>query len=163
MAYEEPTINPFDAPIPGQSLTDTPGNYPWEHPSKYTDFMDASTFVWNRLHISNNNKKIIALMKMGVPIESLTRTTLLGGFINGLWNPDLAIMLAPTVAKMYLAIAQAAKLEDITLDLPKKQMKNLVGEIMALKNTSSKKQKAKVEEFEDDVVKGLMSRKSEEE
>ncbi len=34
---------------------------------------------------------------------------------------------------------------------------------MALKNTSSKKQKAKVEEFEDDVVKGLMSRKSEEE
>jgi len=163
MAYEEPTINPFDAPIPGQSLTDTPGNYPWEHPSKYTDFMGASTFVWNRLHISNNNKKIIALMKMGVPIESLTRTTLFGGFINGLWNPDLAIMLAPTVAKMYLAIAQAAKLEDITLDLPKKQMKNLVGEIMALKNTSSKKQKAKVEEFEDDVVKGLMSRKSEEE
>ena len=24
--------NPFDTPIPGQSLTDTPGNYPWEHP-----------------------------------------------------------------------------------------------------------------------------------
>ena len=21
--------NPFDTPIPGQSLTDTPGNYPW--------------------------------------------------------------------------------------------------------------------------------------
>ena len=21
--------NPFDAPVPGQSLTDTPGNYPW--------------------------------------------------------------------------------------------------------------------------------------
>ena len=27
--------NPFDTPIPGQSLTDEPGNYPWEHPPQY--------------------------------------------------------------------------------------------------------------------------------
>ena len=31
------TSNPFDAPVPGQSLTDTPGNFPWEHPPQYTD------------------------------------------------------------------------------------------------------------------------------
>ena len=49
--YEEPTINPFDAPIPGQSLTDEPQNYPWEHPPKYTDFMEASTFIWDRFYI----------------------------------------------------------------------------------------------------------------
>ena len=102
-------------------------------------------------------------MQMGVPIESLTRTTLFGGFVNGLWNPDLAIMLAPTVAKMYLSIAQVANLKDITLDLPRKKMKSLVGEIMALKNTSSKKMESKIDKFEDDAVKGLMSRKSEEE
>lgn len=163
MKYEEPKINPFDAPIPGQSLTDTPGNYPWEHPPKYSDFMEASTFIWNRLHQKESNKKILTLMQMGVPIESLTRTTLFGGFVNGLWNPDLAIMLAPTVAKMYVSIAQVANLKDITLDLPRKKMKNLVGEIMALKNTSSKKMENKTKKFEDDVVKGLMSRKSEEE
>ena len=29
--YTEPEDNAFDAPIPGQSLTDEPGNYPWEH------------------------------------------------------------------------------------------------------------------------------------
>ena len=27
--FEEGIGNPFDTPIPGQSLTDTPGNYPW--------------------------------------------------------------------------------------------------------------------------------------
>ena len=27
--YEEPEFNPFDAPVPGQSLTDEPRNYPW--------------------------------------------------------------------------------------------------------------------------------------
>ena len=30
--YQESKYNPFDAPIPGQSLTNEPGNAPWEHP-----------------------------------------------------------------------------------------------------------------------------------
>ena len=33
----EAEYNPFDAPIAGQSLTDEPGNYPWEHPPRKTD------------------------------------------------------------------------------------------------------------------------------
>ena len=32
--------NPFDTPIPGQSLTDKPGNYPWEHAAKYSTVED---------------------------------------------------------------------------------------------------------------------------
>ena len=56
---EDADINPFDAPIPGQSLTDKPGNYPWEHPPKYTDFMEASTFIWNRIHLKRNNKRLL--------------------------------------------------------------------------------------------------------
>jgi hypothetical protein len=144
--YEEPDINPFDAPIPGQSLTDKPGNYPWEHPPKYTDFMEASTFIWNRIHLKRNNKRLLALMNSGVPIESL------------------AILLAPTVAKMYVSLAQAAGLEDITLDLPRKKMKSVVGEIMALKQTARPTTaKARKEKFEEEVTKGLMSRTSEEE
>ena len=34
--FTEAPYNEFDAPIPGQSLTDTPGNAPWEHPPQYT-------------------------------------------------------------------------------------------------------------------------------
>ena len=30
--FKEADQNPFDAPIPGQSLTNEPGNYAWEHP-----------------------------------------------------------------------------------------------------------------------------------
>mgnify|MGYP001160224124 FL=1 len=162
--YEEPDINPFDAPIPGQSLTDKPGNYPWEHPPKYTDFMEASTFIWNRIHLKRNNQRLLALINSGVPVESLVRTTLFSGFVSGLWNPDLAILLAPTIAKMYVSLAQAGGLEDITLDLPRKRMKSVVGEIMALKETARPTTaKARKEKFEEEVVKGLMSRKSEEE
>ena len=42
--------NIFDAPVPGQSLTDTPGNARWEHPPEYTDVEEASEYVWERLH-----------------------------------------------------------------------------------------------------------------
>ena len=30
-------FDPFNTPIPGQSLTDEPGNYPWEHAPKNVD------------------------------------------------------------------------------------------------------------------------------
>ena len=48
--YKEGVGNPFDAPVPGQSLTDTPGNYPWEHPPQFTDPEEASEYIWQMLH-----------------------------------------------------------------------------------------------------------------
>jgi hypothetical protein len=36
--FKEAPNNPFDAPVPGQGLTDKPGNYPWEHPPQYTQY-----------------------------------------------------------------------------------------------------------------------------
>ena len=52
------TSNPFDAPVPGQSLTDTPGNYPWEHPPQFTDLNKAAEFVWDNLHEENKLEQI---------------------------------------------------------------------------------------------------------
>ena len=44
--YTEPEFNRFDAPIPGQSLTDEPGNYPWEHPPQFASVEEATDFVY---------------------------------------------------------------------------------------------------------------------
>ena len=56
--------NPFDAPIPGQSLTDTPGNYPWEHPPQYTDVDDILDiyiyiYIYNKEDIHGCNHECI--------------------------------------------------------------------------------------------------------
>ena len=45
--FEEGIGNPFDTPVPGQSLTDTPGNYPWEHSPLITDPEQATEFIWD--------------------------------------------------------------------------------------------------------------------
>ena len=39
----------FDRPIPGQSLTDEPKNYPWEHPPQFTDLREARDRIFDNL------------------------------------------------------------------------------------------------------------------
>ena len=45
-------LDPMDAPIPGQSLTNSPENsYPWEQPPVLTDVKEASMFFFSKLII----------------------------------------------------------------------------------------------------------------
>ena len=57
--------NPFDAPIPGQSLTDTPGNAKWEHPPQFSNVEDAAEYIWDRLHEKEILSQVIAFLKEG--------------------------------------------------------------------------------------------------
>ena len=42
--------NPFDTPIPGQSLTNSPDNsYPWENPPRFTNRREAEIFILEEL------------------------------------------------------------------------------------------------------------------
>ena len=44
----ESKYNPFDAAVPGQSLTDEPGNSPWEHPPQMSNIHEISLFLCHR-------------------------------------------------------------------------------------------------------------------
>ena len=88
--YKEGEDNPFDAPIPGQGLTDEPGNYPWEHPPQFTDVVEASEFVWDRLHRPAFTEQVLAMLDAGIPVEALGRIIIFNGFMEGKWNPDVA-------------------------------------------------------------------------
>ena len=59
----------FDAPIPGQSLTDEPGNYPWEHAPQYPTVEDASHVIWERLHREEVIDTIVILLRNGMTVE----------------------------------------------------------------------------------------------
>ena len=55
--------NPFDTPIPGQSLTDEPKNYVWENPPRFAKVEDSATFIWERLHKKETLSKIILMLQ----------------------------------------------------------------------------------------------------
>ena len=115
--YKENEDNPFDAPIPGQSLTDDPGNYPWEHPPQYTDPIEATEVVWDRLHRPAFTEQVLAMLDAGVPVEALGRIILFNGFMEGKWNPDLAFLIAAPVMKMIATMGIAAGVKKFNMSM----------------------------------------------
>ena len=110
MQYEEPTINPFNAPIPGQGLTDEPGNYPWEHPPQFPEIEDAADFIYERLSNPKQLKRLLTMMRIGVPIEALVKVITFSGFLEGKFTVDVARLLEPIVAMQIMSKAQVAEI-----------------------------------------------------
>ena len=107
--------NIFDAPIPGQSLTDTPGNSPWEHPPQFAKVDEAAEYIWDRLHTEEVLDQVITLLRNDIPVEALARMVLFGGFAEGKWTPDVAVLLAEIVFKQIMAIGVKAEIKNIKL------------------------------------------------
>ena len=100
----QPEVDPFDAPIPGQSLTDEPGNYPWEHPPQYTNPEEAMAFLYDRVTEPEVVEQVIGMLDSGVPVEAIVRVMTFSGFLNGKFNPDLSFVLVQPLMNMISAI-----------------------------------------------------------
>ena len=154
-------VNPFDAPIAGQSLTDTPKNYPWENPARFAKLDESSLHIWKELNKKDTLKRIIILLEAGTPLEALTRTIVFSGFVEGAFSIDSALLLTPIVQKMLFTIGKAAGISKLKLTRPKKNMtEQMIKDLYKAKGyiTSNKKSKKVKEE---DKPKGLMSRSKE--
>ena len=110
MSYEEPSVNKFDAPLPGQSLTDEPGNYPWEHPPKTPSIEEATDYVYESMMKPENMERMFTLLRMGIPIEALVKIITFSGFLEGRWTVDTAKLLEPIVAMMVAGEAALAEI-----------------------------------------------------
>ena len=132
--------NPFDAPVPGQSLTDKPGNGPWEHPPQYTNTAEAADFVWNQLSTPEFSEQVIAMLDASVPIEAIARVILFGGFAEGKWTPDVAFIIAEPVMKMIATVGMLGGVKSFRISLDDMTNENELSSIMDIK---SKKEKFK--------------------
>ena len=159
MAIRE--TNPFDAPVPGQSLTDTPKNYPWEHAPQYATVEDASMQVWEGLHKEETMEKVIVLLDAGLTVEEITKVIVFAGFVEGKFTPDVGLLLTPIVAKMIMAIGKKAGVEKIKLGKPKPdETKQLIRTVIKM---SPKKQDEMKEVEEEAPTTGLMGKPKKEE
>jgi hypothetical protein len=135
----------FDTPVPGQSLTDEPGNYPWEHAPQYPTVEDASHVIWERLHREEVIDTIVILLRNGMTVENLTRVLVFSGFLNGKFTVDTAILLSPIVAKMIASIGKKAGVEKIKVTNPKVDSTKRLLEVVA------KSEERKVDEEEEEI------------
>jgi len=153
--------NPFDAPVPGQSLTDTPRNYPWEHAPQYATVEDASMQVWEGLQKEETMEKVILLLDAGLTVEEITKVIVFAGFVEGKFTPDVGLLLTPIVAKMIVAIGKNAGVEKININVPKQ---NDTKELIKTLIKATPKEVDEKEEVEEDTPDtGLMGKPKKEE
>ena len=60
----------LEAPIPGQSLTDQPKNWPWENPPEMSDTEDATRFYINKLADDDVMDDLSVLFGGGMPVAA---------------------------------------------------------------------------------------------
>lgn len=151
--------NPFDSPIAGQSLTDTPGNYPWEHSPQFATVEDASHSIWNGMHKEETMEKILVLLDAGLTVEEIVKVIVFAGFVEGKFNPDVGLLLVPIVSDMVVAIGKKAGIEKIKLQKPKEDTTQQLIETVLEQKPDDMEDKPKEEKK---ISKGLMSKKKEE-
>ena len=156
--YEQGVGDPFDSPVAGQSLTDTPGNYPWEHEPQFVDPEEITEYLWVTMHKKEFTEELIAMLDAGVPVEAIGRTVLFGGFMEGKFSPDLAFIITEPVMKMIAAIGIKGGVKRIVFSLEDLTNKQQLREITKVKMAKEKVAEISESTQEDIKKAGLMSR-----
>ena len=108
-------VDPFDRPIPGQSLTNSVDNpYPWEGPPEFTKVDEAiDAIVTNLLTEEGKLLSVIEVLGSGeVPVSAVAQIILENGFRKGKFNPDLMLLLAEPLMIILMALAERAGIHD---------------------------------------------------
>ena len=114
--FDEVGVNPFNAPVPGESLT-TASDMPkaWERPPEYTDTEEAMQEIYMEITSPDNLMPLFNMRDDGIPFDQLAQVILYRGYTQGLYNPDLMTLLAEPTLYLLIAIADYADIKDYVL------------------------------------------------
>lgn len=102
----------FQRPIPGQSLTNSPEErMPFEGPPKFTDRTDALEYYFELFTEEDNYVAIMNALEAGTPVMDIVQIFLMQGFQEGLFNPDMMLIIAEPIAYMIAALAERADID----------------------------------------------------
>jgi len=108
----------FNGPIPGQSLTDEPKNFPWERPSEINDPREAIKFHIDGLNKPKTIDNVLELIQMGIPLRALSETMLTSAQMEGIHSVDVSLIIRDVVYEELISIAEEAGLDYRTGEEP---------------------------------------------
>lgn len=102
----------FNGPIPGQSLTTPPKNFPWERPPEIVDPEEAIQMHITRLSDPDLLEDALNLLEFeDLDIQTLVKGIMRGAVANGLHSIDVALLAAPVVHEFLKQAAKAAGID----------------------------------------------------
>ena len=87
----------FDRPIPGQSLTGEPRNFPWEQPAEMSSVEEVTKFYINRLANQDVIDDFGALCQAGISLAPIVESVYMVGVMRGIHSLDTGMLVAPTL------------------------------------------------------------------
>ena len=96
------------APIPGQSLTDEPKNYPWENPPEIVDPEEAIAMHMSKFNDPEVIDNMLDLLELGFPVRALAESILTASVAAGWHNIDISLIIAPFMHEHIKSIAMEA-------------------------------------------------------
>lgn len=98
----------FKAPIPGQSLTDEPKNYPWENPPEITDPEEAMAMHMSKFNDPEVIDNMLDLLDIGFPVRAMAESILTTSVAAGWHSVDVSLIIAPFMHEHIISIAKEA-------------------------------------------------------
>ena len=114
--YDEESMKELatmERPMPGESLTNDPDNpMPFEGPPQHTELREALEAIFDKLiDEANYTQLMLLLASKDFSIMEVTQVVLHQGFSEGLWNPDIMLLLIEPTAYMIMALAERAEID----------------------------------------------------
>ena len=107
----------FEAPIPGQSLTNSPDEpYPWEGPPQITSQKEAMNKIFLEIIKPENMETLGTAMSDGIPIAGLAEVLIKTSFQKGKINADLAVTFMEPTMYMLLSVAEKIGVDPVLSD-----------------------------------------------
>jgi|TARA_R110000851_G_scaffold4384_2_gene17877 hypothetical protein len=114
--FDEQGVNPFNSPIPGESLTTSPDMQKnWERPPRYTDPDDCIENIYLEFTSDESLPELVNMINQGIPLDDLAQVALYKGYTEGLWTPDVMLMLIEPTLYLLICIADYAGIKDYVL------------------------------------------------
>jgi len=96
----------FEAPIPGQSLTGEPKQYPWETAPEIDKVGDVINFYIDKLSSQEVMDDLFIALDEGFPLNILVKSILTTGVMEGMHTIDVSMIVAPVLHEYILGAAR---------------------------------------------------------
>jgi len=87
----------FSRPIPGQSLTDSPRNAPWERPPEIVEVGEVVRYYINKIADEDIMDDLAVTFELGADLESVVDTLMLTGTMKGIHTVEAGMLAGPAV------------------------------------------------------------------
>ena len=87
----------LSGPIPGQSLTVTPGNFPWEQPPEMVEVEDVVKYYINKLADQDVMDDLAVMFEAEMPVSSFVKSLVLSGTMFGRHTHASGALAAPAI------------------------------------------------------------------